>query len=350
MEQRKTQIEFSPFESEIFKLKVGRIGVDDFDPQLLQTELLNGEYDLCRVKVPCSNEDTILKLEQLGLPYYFSASIRRYKTPVKNIPDGKFLHDDIVYEKYDRSKDQLLYDMLVSCWGDYPMGYYRTPFLSNIISKEQEIQCVFKYYQKYNLQEDYPNNTIMFMKRNGEYVGFFALNVFEDRLESHIGGILKPFQRFGYFYDMQEYIRRFCLNNDLTYFCFGARNENGRVQTIFRRYGYEAYGTDNVFHIPCLLSLKGESPTIYKELVIESNNQIENRTRILNLLINEKKSDFPKTYSNFQSNYLPVKQITEGKYKVEIDHPLSTSLKDVFRVKVYQNKILHSVGTVFFDK
>jgi hypothetical protein len=335
MNKNDVQIDFSVFESEEFKMKVGRVVTADFSSDGLRTAIVEGGYDLCRVSVAANVEDTILKLDQVGLPHFFSGSIRRYKTEVKKLVEGKFLHDDIIYEKYDRSKDDLLYKMLVDCWGDYPIGYYRTPFLSDVINKTQEINCVFRYYQKFNFQPDYPNNTIMFMKHKGEYVGFFALNVMEDRLESHIGGILKPYQKFGYFFDMQEYIRRFCLDNELTYFCFGARNENSRVQTIFRRFGYEAYGTDNVFHIPSMISMTSDhSPTNHKHIVIDSNQVSEVYLQLISTLLKEKSAVFEKISGNFATHLVHLKNIQRGSYNVEIDHPIQSECQNLLRIKL----------------
>jgi hypothetical protein len=335
MNKSEVQIDFSVFESEEFNMKVGRVVTEDFSGEGLKAAIFEGEYDLCRVKVSADAEDTVMRLEQAGLPHYFSGSIRRYKTEVKKLTQGKFLHDDIIYEKYDRNKDDLLYKMLVDCWGDYPIGYYRTPYLSEIINKQQEINCVFRYYQKYNYQPDYPNNTIMFMKHNGEYVGFFALNVMEDRLESHIGGILKPYQKFGYFFDMQEYIRRFCLDNSLTYFCFGARNENSRVQSIFRKFGYEAYGTDNVFHIPSMISMvNSQYPTIKKEIVCSKNPISNINLQLFSELSQVKSIFFNSNRRNIITRSIISKDFLPGNYEVEIDHPIQTEKQDLLRIRI----------------
>jgi len=181
----------------------------------------------------------------------------------------------------------------------------------------------------------------MFMKHKGDYVGFFALNVMEDRLESHIGGILKPYQKFGYFFDMQEYIRRFCLEHELTYFCFGARNENSRVQSIFRKFGYEAYGTDNVFHIPSMISLaSNHSPTIRKQMTITSNQVSAIYLQLVTTLINEKPFVFDKHTGNYASHLVHLKDIVPGDYRIDIDHPIQTERQDLVRIKVYDEEVL----------
>ena len=83
MDKNDVQIDFSVFESEEFNMKVGKIVAEDFSSDGLRTAIVEGGYDLCRVKVSADVEDTVLKLEKAGLPHFFSGSIRRYKTEVK---------------------------------------------------------------------------------------------------------------------------------------------------------------------------------------------------------------------------------------------------------------------------
>src|SRR5690606_17934214 len=104
----------------------------------------------------------------------------KYKTEIAKLPVGKFFYPDIVYEAYDGSQDELLYNLLNGTWGDYPLGYYKTPHLNTLLNKEIELKAVFEFYKHHNLPANNPNNGIMFMKHNGNYVGFFALNVIDD--------------------------------------------------------------------------------------------------------------------------------------------------------------------------
>lgn len=59
--------------------------------------------------------------------------------------------------------------------------------------------------------------------------------------------------------DKLRYIKEYCITHNLTHFIFGARNENSRVQRIFQHVGFEAIGSENVFHIPSLLSSASDS-------------------------------------------------------------------------------------------
>jgi RimJ/RimL family protein N-acetyltransferase len=252
-------VDFSPIESEVLGLKIGRCQAGFFEPELLRASVLEAGFDLVRLKVSAEDEMVPARLFQAGIPAFFSGSIRRYDTRITAAPDGDYLHADLVFEAYNGSQDQLLKDMIRGTWGTYPIGYYRTPLLSELISKEAEIECLFRYYKKHNLSTLNPQNTIMFIRHGDQYVGFFALNHLNGNLESHIGGILEPYRRGGYFLDKLRYIKNHCIEHGLSRFLFGARNENAGVQRIFQYVGFQPVGTDNVFHLPLFLNREGES-------------------------------------------------------------------------------------------
>jgi len=204
---------------------------------------------VCRFKLPAEEEMASVVLSQLGFPFFFSGSIRRYSTSVDKRPDNDFLNPTLGFVLYDGSKRKILKKLLEETWGDYPIGYYRTPILQHLVSKEVELECVLQYYDRHNGKTNWPDSSIMLMVDKGETVGFFALNKINGNLESHIGGILKSHQKRGYFFDMLTFIRNYCVDNGLPRFLFGARNENAQVQRIFEQVGFSSIGNDNVFHI-----------------------------------------------------------------------------------------------------
>ena len=257
MNSIQTNIDFSLIETEVLGLKVGRCNSNLVDTDILYSQLIENEYDLCRLKVPAEDEMISSRLHKTGLPFYFSGSIRKYKTKITKNPPGEYNHD-LSFEMYDGTQDALLLHMIEGTMGEYPIGYYRTPYLNKLITKKMEIECLFRFYKKYNLNADYPDNSLLFIKHGDKYVGFFSLNIINNNVESHIGGILSPYRKDGYFLDKLRYIQEFCVNNKLEHFVFGARNEYNPAQRIFQFVGFQPVGSDNVFHIPSLLSFSQE--------------------------------------------------------------------------------------------
>lgn len=335
MSSQSTVISFSENESKLLSLKIGRCVTPKFNEEELLKQILENEYDICRLTVSAEDEDAVSKLEKSGLPYYYSGSITRYKTRIADLKENVFLHSDIEYIKYDGTQNDLLLRLLIGTWGTYPIGYYRSPFLNKLITKEQEIIAVCEFYKKHNLQKNFPNNTIMFMKHKDNYVGFFALNIIDDRLESHIGGIVEPYRADGYFFDMQEYIRRFCVEHKLKYFAFGARNENRRVNEIFQKFGYKAVDADNVFHIASLLKHTTAENKIYASIDITNNDT----SSIYYQLMEESKKNLNTVIRNDATNITfkinNLKKLTAGNYELVTTFPVVSADECMMTIKIY---------------
>lgn len=318
-----TKIDFSPTESGILRLKIGRCNSDFFDESSLYKQIIESKYDLCRLKVCAEDELAPYRLNKLGIPYFFSGSIRRYKTRISEKPSGKYNHPDLIFEVYDGTQDRLLKDMIIGTWGTYPIGYYRSPYLRELINKEMESESLFQFYKKANLNKVNPQNSIVFIKHNDAYVGFFALNIINNNLESHIGGILEPYRKGGYFLDKLRYIKEYCIDHGLENFLFGARNENSEVQGIFQFVGFRSYGSENVFHIPSLLSYSRTAPMI-KEINLTAGDP-KSTYQILLLNVLDITQHIAIGYNNISFSLNQVEKVLVGKkVKVKFSFPIIT--------------------------
>lgn len=255
------RIAFSPIESEQFGMNVGRIETEVISGNDLYLDLLAGNFDLVRLRVNATDEQIVAKLSGLGFPVYFSGGIRRYKVAVANHPVEPYLNNGLTFECYDGSQYEALRLLMLDTWLQYPIGYFRTPTLSGMISREDEIECVIRYYDENNNHLSNPKNAIWFLKLGTEYVGFLALNMIDDyTIESNIAGIAKSHQGKGLFHDVLRYIRNYCLTKGISNFYCGARNENSYSQRTFEKEYMTGYATDHVFHIVSLLGLSVKPP------------------------------------------------------------------------------------------
>ncbi|MEZ5025019.1 MAG: hypothetical protein R2739_00420 [Chitinophagales bacterium] len=330
-----TKILFSDIESAILNLKIGRCVSENFDVTLLRNQILSNKYDICRLTVPASDKKAVQKLQQTGFLYFFSGSITRYKTLVGSLPQRSFIHHDLEFEQYDGTQDELLINLLLSTWDTYPIGYYRSPILNKICTKEAELKGVFEFYKKNNLNKNYPSNSLMFIKHKDKYVGFFALNIIDDRLESHIGGIVKEYRNDGYFFDMQEYIRRFCISNQLKYFAFGARNENKRVSHIFQEFGYRAVNSENVFHLVPLLSYKNNQEQFIEYIDFNPINKDNIHQIITNHLYKRTQTE---DYNKHSIGINVLEKLKQEKYKIISYLPIVSESDLLIQSILYNSK------------
>lgn len=325
-------------ETKVLGLKVARCNVERLDNEMqLLSEIIDQKSDVCRLRVSAEDEGLIQKLDSMGIPFYFSGSIRRYKTRIEKKPEGEPIYPNMSYEMYDGSQDTLLLKMIHGTWGDYPLGYYRTPYLSELITKESEVQGLYSFYKTNNLNSNHADNSIMFMKHDGNYVGFFALNKIENTLESHIGGILEPYRKGGYFLDMLRYIKNFCINNKLDYFAFGARNENSYVQKIFQNQGFTPIGTENVFHILSMLSLSQTECEVRERTSLDIGVVMEEAMRYL--------SQFYSNYQITKIQHVPRGEQKNGqKISMKFSLPVKSSQCFLAVLTIVCNDMKHTIG------
>ena len=325
-----TKIDYSATESETLGIKIGRCNTDYFDEKELYRLITDGAYDLCRLKICAEDEFAQYRLAQTGLPAFFSGSIRRYKTKITEKPSGDYTYPDLIWEEYDGSQEALLRDMLVGTWGTYPIGYYRTPFLNLLVDKDNEIESVFRFYKKQNNPNINPDNTLIFIKHRGNYVGFFGLNKVNGNLECHIAGTLEPYRSRVYFFDWIRFAKEYCITHQLKYFIFGARNENNGVQRIFQYAGCEAIGSENVFHIPSLLSHRSEKAT---KIEVRAKNKGEFYSKLLTEVSNMAEArliDFSRT--SFQLNKLDLVNFNVP-VKLTVAAPIQSQKESLIVVK-----------------
>ena len=156
------------------------------------------------------------------------------------------------------------------------------------------------------------------MNDQGNYVGFFALNHVSGELESHIGGILEPYRKGGYFLDMLRYIKNYCVDQKLSHFVFGARNENAIVQKIFQDVGFRPIGSENVFHILSFMSLS----QVDKVVLNSHEDDFGTLLRIVNEYATQYFSDF--YISKIQSSEINRKQEKNDLYQLIVSMPIKT--------------------------
>lgn len=258
MEVVKPVIEFSETETRCLKLKFGRYNASQVDPKYIKAAILEEKYDVVRVKTCASDELVSINLEQTGFPFYFNGGVRRYQVNCFEAPLPPFTSPDISFELFTGQKMDIFEQIMFDSMGDNPLGYYRSPLLSKKITRDMEVKCLFEYYSHYNNNSRFSDNYLWFMKVGEDYAGIIALYVYRDKsmVDSTLAGFMKNYQSKGLFPNILRHIRNFCREQNLTYFCCGARLENLHSQWAFEKDFMKGTGVDYIFHVVPLLGFK----------------------------------------------------------------------------------------------
>jgi hypothetical protein len=256
-------IGFSEIESEVFGLKTGRINADSFDGEALLHEIQEQGYDLIRIKAPTGFDAINVELDKTGYPFYFAGAVRQlYFKDLTEPTEQLAVNKDLTMELYDGSQREQLWRVIRASYMMYPLGYYKTPVINKIISKDKEIEAMCRYFEKYFISTDYPDNFIWFMKRGEEYVGLAALHFRRDEqtMECPLGAVIPDAQNSGVFYDIIKFCRYFSWQQDARFIEAGMRSENLISQHVFLKHinkeGMVLTGdkVDYVFHLLPMLS------------------------------------------------------------------------------------------------
>jgi hypothetical protein len=243
---------YSSIESGFSNLSVGRVEVSSGDV-LERDKLLEAvnsfSLDLLRVRLPADYPSISNDLYKLGFPVFFSGGIRRFEVNCFTAPLGE-IDQKISFESFIGSEiqEKEFFDILNDTWGQYPIGYYKTPVLNLFFDKATELKCVFEFYRKFNnVQND--RCFLWLLRVDGAVIGFLALTKFENYVDSSIAGIHSSLRNKGYFKYILRFIRDFCRKNNLTFFRCGARLENLFSQRAFEKEFMYSVGYDYVFHV-----------------------------------------------------------------------------------------------------
>src|SRR5687768_5089960 len=104
----KPVVDFSETESKWLGLKIGRYNTASIEPERLRESIIEGNYDVVRVRTSATDELASLKLSQVGYPYFFNGGIRRYKVDCIESPLPPFTSPDVNFELFTGQHQEIL--------------------------------------------------------------------------------------------------------------------------------------------------------------------------------------------------------------------------------------------------
>lgn len=243
----------SEIESDVFNRKVARFETNLLKTYEFQQQLIENSIDICRLKVNSADLSNYDALSQLSVPFQFCGSILKYKMDFFNLPKPSYKNDNLEFEVYNASSQKgVLKKLIEATFVDDPIGYYKHNLLSNIITKEQEVQCMSNWYVQ---NCDFEKNKMVLMKKAGEYVGYISIfKTADDVVNTPIAGVLPKFQGQKMFDDLRTYRHIFCSENNIQYGTAGARIENNYSQQTFINDGMQQISNEAIYIVTPFLS------------------------------------------------------------------------------------------------
>lgn len=184
-------IHFSEGESEILGLRIGRCELKEHSQVgLVRDEVFKQNLDLCRIKVSGDHADLYIQLEKLGFPYFILNVVQSYE---KASLGGYQVSDKLKFQRINSVEDQeALENVIRACFSDYPGTFFTNPYLTGLITPEQEIQAITSFVIS-SLESS--NYWIRLVKYEDLNVGFVMYRVSEIESFGELFGIIPEFRR-----------------------------------------------------------------------------------------------------------------------------------------------------------
>jgi hypothetical protein len=248
-------INFSSTESSAFGLRVGQLAAETLAADAFSDALIAGAYDLCRVKLPSGAG--LGPLETAGFPYFHAGGIACYardyaRSPHVNRYEASERLTFVPVQPGDTSRVEA---QLRHCFGEDPIGYYKTPWLAACFSREAELDALVAYH----LKRSDASRRLTLVQQDGEDVGFLIQTIRDGTLHTDLSGIDPVRRGEGLFGPVRDFAHGLATELGLREE-EGARLHNVECQKLFEEDGMEAIGTEVVLHVTPFLSRSEISP------------------------------------------------------------------------------------------
>ena len=241
-------------DSRILGIEVGHVTAGRLDPDALARELIEGRYDLCRLKIRSeeSRDFGVSALEKAGFPYFYGGGILRYRFDYRERPYRALypVPPGLAFQPVTTAEEEATLERMVrrSFHAD-PIGYFKTPYLSALFDEDAELDCLVEYY----LRGDDSGRTKLLVTCEGEVVGFIVMTVRAGVLHRDLLGIAPRYRSRGFFNPMRDYIHLHASGLGIEEE-EGARIDNLHSQNVFEDDGLRHFCNEVVFHVTPFLS------------------------------------------------------------------------------------------------
>ena len=251
-------IQFSEGDTRTLGLRVGHVATTVLDPETFSTELIEGRYDLCRVKIQVDKalDAAVPALEEAGFPYVYAGGILRYEFDYQTRP-YRARHSDrgLRFVPVGASREPLLERLVRHSFRDDPLGYHKTPYLRALISREQELDCLVEYH----LKRPQAGRAAWIAEDRGRPVGFIIMTESDGTLHTDLVGILPEERSRGFFGPIRDFVHLHASRKGIREE-EGARLDNLQSQNLFEQDGLEHFSNEAVYHVTPLLSRSAVEP------------------------------------------------------------------------------------------
>ena len=212
-------MKISQLESAFFNYKVGRqeLYADDYTQSQLEVSILEGQFDICRIKLYGGKKDLLDSLNKLGFPYEIYTinyyNFLKIADKPKLIRDGMFTIREVHRSKEDAEFIEILEEVLdQNEWMEYDST------LSNSLMPVIQRKKLAKAYYSSFCSTERPNTYTGILNKEGKGIGIFMGEFKDNSFHGALFGLKKAYRAKGYAKYFYDFMCEICLDKGIEYF------------------------------------------------------------------------------------------------------------------------------------
>ncbi len=349
------QIHFSKEESRVLGMKLGRSHLEKDGTSDLVEEMIREEYDCCIIKTSANLRDQMFHLQKMNMPVFNSGVVRRYRI---NYREGfqlkPYSFSNWVEELYDGTQLEILRELVNDIFYDEPIKFFNIPIYGHLVTKEQELECLFLYLKEFDnvLRNGTTKRMFLFLNAEGKYIGLTAMIDIpeEEHGDSVLSGILPAYRGKKLYGDIIKFIENDHFSRGFDYGICGARIQNIAAQKAFSKEDLYVTHYEYTYYIFPLLN-RTEQSIIKRSISFKDISEMSFIMDLFELLRKEDSLNKLSTWNLKQTYKILKGKIKKGiSYELSVSFPIFSDEEIIIVIKIHNNNDLISIYQFHFAK
>jgi hypothetical protein len=241
-------IEYSDHESKIFKVKFGRIEIEDTAKwDMISSEITSQRYDYIRFKIRDPKSEDIDQLHLLSKNTFLLEILRVYQFETPQNLTLPNTHDDLHFEPVNAGNTDELRSMIRQSYEDIPFGNYTSSRLLEKFSLQEQRENLETYFLSKYCGQDDSHLAFIIKDSDGCLIGCVLTKIFSDKNYSYYVGILRAHRNRDTMNKAINFLKHLTIYRGVKIGEGAARLSNLYSQKAFERNEMQCIGYDWIY-------------------------------------------------------------------------------------------------------
>ena len=241
-------LNYSPIESKGLNLKVYRGVLDDINPHEILSTVLRENIDVAIIRVPAERQDSLARLQEIGIPYLVADTLVYYHVNLKTQGLREPHNSDLEFIEFYPEHFEIMDKMVSEIFRGYKNHYNSNPLLSVDLIES------YKEWARSYVTDEAKGRCGWLVKRGDLFVGFATCAFEGEESEVVLNGVVPSATGAGVYGDLIKFIQSFFKDNGYSIMKVSTQVYNYIVQKVWSREGFAMRQSFLTVHINSLMN------------------------------------------------------------------------------------------------